>query len=113
MKCANVRLLGGGGGLESWRADALPASLHTVLIYFYMCVCVSECVWHILWLHALCICILYNFIAASIFSSSAVPLVFFAIYSHKRSAHRQPQSQPRGGGGSGADAFSYFALFLV
>lgn len=40
MKCANVRLLGGGGGLESWRADALPASLHTVLIYFYMCVCV-------------------------------------------------------------------------
>lgn len=78
MKCANVRLLGGGGGLESWRADALPASLHTVLIYFYMCVCVSECVWHILWLHALCICILYNFIAASIFSSSAVSLAFFS-----------------------------------
>lgn len=52
-----------------------------------MCVCVSECVWHILWLHALCICILYNFIAASIFSSPAVSLAFFRhLFAQKKCA---------------------------
>lgn len=42
----------------------------------------------------------YNFIAASSFGAASA---FFAIYPHKRSAHRQPRSR----------AFSYFALFLV